>query len=78
MAKFKVRITNYSHVEVEAEDWEKALEVFEERYNDPDGPSRELQQEIFDNSTRWFVEFVETVEEDEKVKPKVHKTEPTW
>lgn len=78
MAKFRVRITNYSHVDVDAEDWKAAQAMFEQQYNDVDGPPRELQEEIYDNSTRWFVEFVETVEADEKSPAKVHKAKPTW
>lgn len=78
MKKFKVRITNYSHVEVEAEDWKEAQALVEGKFNDDDGPPRELQEEVFDNSTRWFVDFVEEVFEDEKSSAKVHKAKPTW
>lgn len=59
MKKFKVHITNYSHLEVEAEDWETAKRTIEDRLNDADGLDRDTSWNINDNSTHWFVDHVE-------------------
>lgn len=62
MRHFKVCITNYSHIDVDADNWEAAKKIVEDKFRDLDGPGREMITEIEDNSTQWFVDYVEESE----------------
>lgn len=62
MRHFKVRITNYSHLDVDADNWEAAKKIVEDKFRDPERIDCEMVEEIESNSTQWFVDFVEESE----------------